>query len=306
MTAVFKRKSIDVSRVAQAARAGLADFAPQSWREGEVREVPLDQLHPNPDNARVWYPALSLKKLADSIAVTGQLSPAQAFFNAQGQLTLIDGHRRWKAAGLAGLTHVRVELRPAPASRQDLYLRSRDANQLHSAQTPLDDAMAWKRLLADKVFRHQRDLSLFLGVSESEVSRILALSKLPAAVQEILSAHEALCGLKTLNAFREYCELAGEEATLALIEEALRSGLGYREIEGRKNRLACTPQSRARAWNLPVQSSFFRGSIRVSQDGKRLELSLVGLQEEQAQQLAYALGEFLAQKDGETSNTGLA
>jgi len=303
MTAAFKRKLIDISRVAQAARAGLAEVAPQTWREGEVREVPLDQLIPNPDNARVWYPVASLKKLADSIVVTGQLSPALAFFNTHDQLTLIDGHRRWKAAGLAGLTHVRVELRPPPASRQDLYLRSRNANQMHSAQTPLDDAMAWKRLLAGKVFRHQRELSLFLGVSESEVSRILALAKLPSAAQEALSVHEDLCGLKTLNAFREFFELAGEARTLALVEEVVRTGIGYREIVARKNKLCAPLQGRARAWNLPVQGGAFKGSIRVSQDGKRLELTLAGMQQAQAQDLAYALGEWLAHRSPAQANS---
>lgn len=297
MTAAFKRKKIDVDRVSQAARSGWAAQEPGVWRVGEVREVPLDQIAPNPDNARVWYATGPLSKLAASIRTTGQLSPALAFLGEKQQLTLIDGHRRWKAAGLAGLTHVRVELREPPASRQDLYLRSRDANQLHSAQTALDDAVAWKRLLADKVFRNQRDLALFVGVSDTEVSRILALARLPSELLELLSAHEDLCQLKVLNAVREFFEASDLAQTQALVDEMIRTGMGYREVENRRARLSKAPAVRKKNWAVPVELGSARGTVRLTNEGQRLELSLAGLQAERAQQLAQDLKHWLAARE---------
>jgi len=294
MTAAFKRKKIDVDRIAQAAKTGWAVPELGAWRVGEVREVPLDQIAPNPDNARVWYAAGPLNKLAASIRATGQLSPALAFMGQGQQLTLIDGHRRWKAAGLAGLTHVRVELREPPASRQDLYLRSRDANQLHSAQTVLDDAVAWKRLLADKVFRSQRDLALFVGVSDTEVSRILALARLPSELLEALSAHEELCQLKVLNAVREFFEASDLAQTQALVDEMARTGMGYREVEARRARLSQAPVARKKNWAVPVETTGARGAVRLTNEGQRLELSLVGLEPAQAQRLAQDLKLWLA------------
>lgn len=293
MAAPFKPKVIDVERISLAAQTGWT--APSTaWNVGEVREVALDQLNPNPDNARVWYSAEPLRQLSESLRTTGQLSPVLAFMNPQEQLTLIDGHRRWKAAELAGLPTVRVELKEAPPNRQALYLRSREANQLHSAQTVLDDAAAWRRLLDDAVFKNQRELAIFLGVSDSEISRIIALTRIPEGILNMLAAHEHLCQLKLLNAVREFHEAADEARTLALVEEIIANGLGYREVDARRLRLNTERPPRQQSWTIPITLPGAKGSIRLAQGGQKLQLNLEGLSPQESQSLADELKDWLA------------
>lgn len=291
MTAAFKKRNIDVERITTAAAASLQTEAPSVASVGDVLEIPLSHLTENPANARAWYPIKSLLPLAESLKASGQLTAVSAFFDSNNVLTLIDGHRRLKASALAGLPTIRVEVRKAPLTSQELYLRSRDANLHQSSQTLLDDAVIWKKLIDEKVFKHQRALAITLGITDSEVSRTLSLSKIPSAILEKISEHPPLQGLKPLNAIREFFEVCGEAETHALVDEAIRDGLGYREIEARRVAKS-TPRekaTRARSISRAILFGNANGSVRLLDNGSRLELSIKGLDPESSKELSRRL-----------------
>ena len=70
--------------------------------EGRLRELPLEQIHANPDQPRKRFEETSLVSLADSIRERGVLQPIIVRPSNTGGYELVAGERRWRAAQLAG------------------------------------------------------------------------------------------------------------------------------------------------------------------------------------------------------------
>jgi hypothetical protein len=67
-----------------------------------LRELALEQIHPNPDQPRKHFEETSLASLADSIRERGVLQPIIVRPLDAGGYQLAAGERRWRAAQLAG------------------------------------------------------------------------------------------------------------------------------------------------------------------------------------------------------------
>ncbi len=287
MTAAFKKRKVNPERIASAARDSLAAVVVETsaYVVGQVYDVPLKRLRANPSNARALYSARASEQMADSLRAKGQTTAATGFLDEDGDIILIDGHRRMRGAEMLGWPALRVELRPVPDSEQALYLASRAANVERAEQTPLDDALVWRRLLDRKVFPTQAALAKALALSESEVSRTLALNELPARLSQALSELPDLLNLKMLTALREFYRSQGEEKTLLLMLEAERDGLSYREVEARRKGLEAGPLSRPRAEKREVRFRGAVGVIRTFEKDGRLEVSLKGLKPKDASEV---------------------
>src|SRR5574343_1862761 len=85
---------------------------------GVLREVPLDQIEPNPFNARHIYRPERVNELATSIGANGQETPGSAVAVGD-KVILIAGHYRWKA--LKSLVHPMLLVVYPPMSDQELY-----------------------------------------------------------------------------------------------------------------------------------------------------------------------------------------
>ena len=68
---------------------------------GRLRDIPLAQIHANPDQPRKRFDESALASLADSIRERGVLQPV-IVRPAGGGYELVAGERRWRAAELAG------------------------------------------------------------------------------------------------------------------------------------------------------------------------------------------------------------
>lgn len=259
------------------------------FQVGQVYEVPLRRIRENPGNARFIYTVSSIREMVGLIKASGQRTAATGFIDASGDVVLIDGHRRLRACSALGRRTLRVEIRPKPRNEQELYLASRSANKERAEQTPLDDAFVWRGLLERKVFPSQVDLSKRLQVSQSEVSRTLALADLPGALVNTLSEKSELLNLKMLNALREFCKARGEEETQAFILEVCKNGLSYRDVEARRKALASGPQARPRAERHELQFRGATGVLRRFEKDGRIEVSWAGLNPKDAADLAKKL-----------------
>ena len=68
-----------------------------------LRNVPLQQIRPDPDQPRKAFDPEALEELAASIKTVGVLQPILVRETADGCHTILYGERRWRAAKLAGL-----------------------------------------------------------------------------------------------------------------------------------------------------------------------------------------------------------
>lgn len=297
MTAPFKRKQVDSSRISEAARKSLDTsnrvgaqvaldgvLAQSEAAEYQTLQYPIAKIRSNPVGARVLYGTKASDEMIRSLKENGQQSPVTGFFGEdKDTIILIDGQSRLNGAERLGWSSLRVEVRPKPVSDQELYLQSRLANLHRSEQTPLDDAIVWRRLLDTKVFGSQVELSKKLGLSETEVSRTLSLEMLAPTVRQVLGEHPELLSFKMLNAIREFQKAHGEEKTISLLADVVSGELGYREVEARKRTLEQGPRKRERPFSKEFKFKEAQGVIRAFESGGRVELVLKGLNKKEAQ-----------------------
>jgi ParB/RepB/Spo0J family partition protein len=147
----------------------------------EFRWVAVGEIHPAEDNLR-----RELGDLSDlgSVATVGVLEPLLLAPRADGGYTVVAGHRRHAAAAAAGLVEVPAMVRPYTADqRVEVMLIE---NLQRRGLSPLEEALGYRRLL-DLGLR-QRALAERLGVSQSHVSKRLALLGLPPAALEQLDS----------------------------------------------------------------------------------------------------------------------
>lgn len=316
VTAFVKRKTPDVGRIERAAFNSLSALVPSeapdktesatglSFNEvvklvgsvgalvGQVLDVPLNRIRPNPFNARVLYSIGAGDEMKGSISSQGQGTTAIGYPDGE-DIVLIDGHRRLRAVEDLGRPTLRIEVKPRPVSDIALYIASWTANKQRKDQTPLDDALAWRRLLDRKVFLSQVDLARSLNVSESDVSRTLALATLPALLIQSLSEQPDLLRYKMLNAIREFEQAHGIDKALALIVEIGSSGLGYREVEARRKALGSTPRKRLTPISNNVQFHHAKGTLKQFVEDGRVELVLTGLAPAESLELVTQLEKLL-------------
>jgi|HubBroStandDraft_6_1064221.scaffolds.fasta_scaffold14002_7 ParB/RepB/Spo0J family partition protein len=158
-----------------------AAAATEADGRAEFRWVAVGEIHPAEDNLR-----RELGDLSDlgSVATVGVLEPLLLTPRADGGYTVVAGHRRHAAAAAAGLAQVPAMVRPYTADqRVEVMLIE---NLQRRGLSPLEEALGYRRLL-DLGLR-QRALAERLGVSQSHVSKRLALLSLPPPALEQLDS----------------------------------------------------------------------------------------------------------------------
>ena len=152
-----------------------------------VYHIPVDRISPDPEQPRKEFDDFELRSLADSLRSRGQLQPARVrYVSEEDRFVIITGERRWRAAKLAGLATLTAIIDDEDHARLETQLIE---NLVRSGLSPIEEAKAFRTLI-DKHGWTAKSLSERVGVSESKVSRSLALLELPAPVQEQVDAGE--------------------------------------------------------------------------------------------------------------------
>ena len=157
------------------------------FETGRVLFLPLDAIHPNPNQPRRTFTQPELEELAASIQELGVLQPLTVR-RRDGQWELVAGERRLRAARLAGLDTV-----PCLSIQTDSQSSSLLALVENLQRRDLDfweEALAIRRLI-DTYHISQDDAARRIGKSQSAVANKLRLLKLPHEVLELLRDHGA-------------------------------------------------------------------------------------------------------------------
>lgn len=145
--------------------------------------IPLDRLRPHPDNIREDLGDLS--ELAASIATRGLLQPLVVSPTGKSFL-ILDGHRRYAAAKLAGVPALPcLAVRPGDSARDTAVML---AAAMHKALTPLERGRAFKALRRRGLM--VSEIARQSGYSASTVSAGLLLADLPPEAHDMVAAGE--------------------------------------------------------------------------------------------------------------------
>jgi ParB family chromosome partitioning protein len=160
---------------------GLAMLLGQTESEpSRLRNVPIDQLEPNPFQPRATIPAQQLAELAQSIRSQGVLQPLLVRDTAAGTLQLVAGERRWRAAREAGLAEVPCLV--LVLSDSDAALVALAENLQRQDLGPLEEAEGYRRM-SEQFGLRQDQLAQAVGKSRSHVANTMRLLNLPPEVQ---------------------------------------------------------------------------------------------------------------------------
>lgn len=155
----------------------------KSEKDDVLRELSVILLKPGKYQPRSYMDEESLKELASSIKAQGVMQPILARQLDDESYEIIAGERRWRAAQIAGLTHVPVLVR----SVQDnvALAMALIENIQRENLNPLEEAMGIQRLIDEFEMTHQTAAEA-VGRSRSAASNLLRLLKLTQPVQKML------------------------------------------------------------------------------------------------------------------------
>ncbi len=196
-------------------------------REGGIREVPVQNILPNPHQPRQRLSDDELEELAASIRAHGLLQPLIVTRIEDGAVgeryQLIAGERRWRAAKRAGLSTVPVVVREA--TEQEMLEWALIENVQRADLNPLEEALAYQQLAHTFGLSHSQ-IAKRVGKSRVTVTNMLRLLKLPVPVQQLV-----LEGELTEGHARALLALGDEGEMVRAAEIIRRRGLNVRQAE---------------------------------------------------------------------------
>lgn len=151
-----------------------------------VVEIPVSKLLTNPYQPRIEMEPIALRELADSIEQNGLLQPI-VVSKDNDVLTIIAGHRRFEAHKLLDKEFIKAVIMDKVVHAQ-LALLPLVENLQRSEMNPIENAIAFKKILEDKIVESQNDLAEAIGVSKSWLSKTLSVLRLPSPLLEQIKA----------------------------------------------------------------------------------------------------------------------
>jgi len=217
--------------------SGLAAILPEveNGGAGELRELPVAAIKPNPEQPRTHFDPDALAGLAASIEATGVVQPLLVRPLADGSYELVAGERRWRAAQQAGIERV-----PAVVREQEKAERLQAAlieNMVREDLNPVEEARACSALV-DELGLTKEELGRRVGRSRSAISNLIRLLELPDETIELLES-----GRLSEGHGKALLGAQGNDVRRRLGRDAVNGGWSVRETENRV-RLASQPKIR--------------------------------------------------------------
>ena len=217
--------------------------AEQPRASDSLSKLPISQLQRGKYQPRTKMDQTSLEELAASIRAQGLIQPILVRPVDASRYEIIAGERRWRAAGIAGLSEVPVVIRDVPdkAALAMALIENIQREDLNA----LEEAQGMQRLVEEFQLTHQ-DLAESVGRSRAAVTNALRLLNLSALVQGYLQDNKLDMGharaLLALDSKRQ------QEAA----QKVVGQNLTVRETEELVNRLLHpTPLAQVKPEKLP-------------------------------------------------------
>jgi ParB family chromosome partitioning protein len=207
-------------------------------------QLPIDAIDPNPEQPRRVFDPQRMERLADSIRLHGVLQPI-VVRRAGSRYELVVGERRWRAAGLAGLSTI-------PAVVADVDERARlEVALVENVQrrdlNPIELAHAFLNLSEGGTT--QEEIGRRVSLDRSTVANHLRLLELPQELQADVEAGRLSTGhakalLQTSSPERRRHlrdRIVNEGLSVRAAEQLLRSASGTRPGSPRRGRPPTDP-----------------------------------------------------------------
>ncbi|WP_270183022.1 ParB/RepB/Spo0J family partition protein [Alkalihalobacillus sp. CinArs1] len=201
---------------------GINAFFPSQKEDETVKDIPINELRPNPYQPRKNFAAEAIEELSSSIQTYGVLQPVIVRKSIKGY-EIVVGERRYRASKEAGLTTI-------PAVVRDLTDRKMMEialieNLQRENLNPIEEAMAYQKLMKETDVT-QEELSKRLGKSRPHLANFLRLLQLSPEIQDHIAE-----GKLTMGHGRALLGLKNKDARLPLAKRVIEEKLNVRQLE---------------------------------------------------------------------------
>lgn len=149
--------------------------AEEDKKLSKLKELPLEEIEPDPDQPRRTFGQAELQELADSIKMMGVIQPIVVIREGK-KYIIVAGERRWRAAKMAGLETI-----PAVVRTMDSQNRL-EASLIENVQrqdlNPIEMATAYAKL-KEQFHLTTTEMAERIGKSLGSVSNTMRLLGLP-------------------------------------------------------------------------------------------------------------------------------
>jgi ParB family chromosome partitioning protein len=199
--------------------------SPTDSEGGRAREIPLDQIDPNPFQTRSQMNEEQLAELSASITANGVVQPVLVRPLLNGRFQLIAGERRWRASELAGKATIPAILRQV-SDEQAMEITIVE-NLQRADLNPMEQARAFERL-SREFHMTQEQMAVRTGKDRATVANFLRLLRLPASVQVRVESGELSFGhARTLLAFEHAEEIEKAAQRIGALSLSVRQTESY-------------------------------------------------------------------------------
>ncbi|MCJ8146581.1 ParB/RepB/Spo0J family partition protein [Acinetobacter sp. A3.8] len=198
--------------------------------DGQLEQISVDILQRGQYQPRQHIADEALKELSDSIKQHGVMQPIVirrvSSEGEEAQYEIIAGERRWRAAKLAGLTHVPAIVRDM--SDQVAIALALIENIQRQDLNPMEQALALKRFHEEFGLSHQ-EIAETVGKARASVSNLLRLLSLEESVKVLLDEQKidmgharALLPLKKTEQAKIAQQVAAKDLSVRQTEQLVR------------------------------------------------------------------------------------
>jgi ParB family chromosome partitioning protein len=185
-------------------------------------ELPIDEVFPDRNQPRKDFNEEALQELAVSVREHGVLQPILVR-PIEGGYQIVAGERRWRAARIAGLTTVPVNIREL--TDYEAMSVALVENLQREDLNPVEEAEGYRKL-SESTGWTQEQIAKRVGKSRPAIANSLRLLSLPDEVIDLLKE-----GKLTAGHAKAILSLADDASRISVARTVAEKGLSVREAE---------------------------------------------------------------------------
>jgi ParB family chromosome partitioning protein len=201
--------------------------------------VSVKKLAEDPRNERRHF--TGLEELAASIRQFGIVEPLTVMPNGGESYRIITGHRRFRAAKLAGLSAVEVIIRD-PEEERTTRLKSLVSNVQRQELNPVDLSEALQSRLDDDHQLTQRKLAEVIGKDEQWISSMLGILRMPQPLLKKLRTSQVPLPYDAVSKIARLPEKADQETLVQMLLEGASNRSIRAQINAFKGKVSSPPK----------------------------------------------------------------
>ncbi|MCU7613128.1 ParB/RepB/Spo0J family partition protein [Chryseobacterium sp. GMJ5] len=222
---------------------------------GNIVEVAIEDIYPNPTQPRTYFDEKALNELAQSIKNLGVIQPVTLRKDGE-KFEIISGERRFRASKLAGLTSIPAYIRLV--NDQELLEMALVENIQREDLDSIEIALTYQRLL-DEIGMTQENLSQRVGKDRSTITNSIRLLRLSPDIQNAIRSGEISAGHG-----RAIISMDNEELQQVLFNLIIKDKLNVRQSEQAATALKTPKSPAAKKVKAELSNNYKRAQKTIS------------------------------------------